>query len=107
MLLAYLLVSLLGMAGSILVLALYAMIAFPHYCLMAKRLQDFNQPGKWAVAVIGLRLVASLLQFVEVLQSVGYGVSLLQLLVGLAILFVPGTAGSNDFGKQPGALVTA
>jgi uncharacterized membrane protein YhaH (DUF805 family) len=107
MLLAYLLVSLLGALGSILVLASYAVIAYPYYCLMAKRLQDFNQPGKWAIAVIGLGLLASVLQFVEALQGVGLGLSVVQMLIGFAILLLPGTTGANDYGQQPGAAVTA
>jgi uncharacterized membrane protein YhaH (DUF805 family) len=107
MLLAYLLVSLLGALGSVLILASYAVIAYPYYCLMAKRLQDFNQPGKWAIAVIGLGLLASVLQFVEALQGVGLGLSVVQMLVGFAILLLPGTTGTNDYGKQPGAAVTA
>jgi uncharacterized membrane protein YhaH (DUF805 family) len=107
MLLAYLLVSLLGALGSLLVLASYAVIAYPYYCLMAKRLQDFNQPGKWAIAVIGLGLLASVLQFVEALQGVGLGLSVVQMLIGFAILLLPGTTGANDYGKQPGAAVTA
>lgn len=107
MLLAYLLASLFGALGSILVLASYALVAYPYYCLMAKRLQDFNQPGKWAAAIIGLGLLASLLQFVAALQSVGYGVSLVQLVIGLAVLLIPGTTGANEYGDQPGKLVTA
>lgn len=107
MLLAYLLASLLGALGAVLVLASYALVAYPYYCLMAKRLQDFNQPGKWAAAIIGLGLLASALQFVEALQGVGYGLSLVQALIGLAILLIPGTAGDNDFGAQPGKLVIA
>ena len=107
MLLAYLLVSLLGVLGSVMVLASYAIIAYPYYCLMAKRLQDFNQPGKWAIAVIGLGLLASVLQFVEALLGVGLGLSVVQMLVGFAILLLPGTSGANDYGMQPGAAVTA
>ena len=107
MLLTYLLVSLLGVLGSVLVIALYAVIAYPYYCLMAKRLQDFNKPGKWAVVVIAVGIVSALLQFVPALSTVVYAISFVQLLVGLAILLMPGTAGANDFGQQPGSLATA
>ena len=106
MLLTYLLVTLLGALGSVLVIALYAVVAFPYYCLMAKRLQDFNQPGKWAIAVIAVGIVAALLQFVDALHSISYAVSFVQLLVGLAVLLMPGTAGANDYGAQPGKFAT-
>jgi uncharacterized membrane protein YhaH (DUF805 family) len=107
MVLAYLLASLFGMFGTVLVVALYAVIAYPYYCLMAKRLQDFNKPGKWAVAVIAVGIVSALLQFVPALQTVVYAISFVQLLVGLAILLMPGTASANDYGKQPGSLAAA
>lgn len=106
MALTVLLVSLFGFLGSILSLALYAAIAYPYYCLMAKRLQDFDKPGKWAVGVIVLGLAASLLQFLEALHGIGYALSFVQLLIGLAILLMPGTAGNNQYGAQPsGSLV--
>src|SRR5262245_39519197 len=107
MIVAYLLASLLGVFGGILVLALYAVVAYPYYCLMAKRLQDFGQPGKYAVAVIGVGIAAALLQFVEALHGVATAISALQALVGLVILFVPGNPGDNAYGAPPAKLATA
>ncbi|WP_374652835.1 DUF805 domain-containing protein [Dongia sp.] len=101
MVVTYLLASILGVMGSIVALILYAAIVYPYYCLMAKRLQDFNQPGKWAVAVMGVGLLAAVLQFVEALQGIGMAISAVQALVGLAILLIPGTNGNNDYGAQP------
>lgn len=104
---AYLLASLLGVFGGVLVLALYAIIAYPYYCLMAKRLQDFGQPGKYAVVVIGVGVAAALLQFVEALQGVSMAISAVQTIVGLVILFVPGNLGDNAYGAPPAKLATA
>jgi uncharacterized membrane protein YhaH (DUF805 family) len=107
MIVAYLLASLLGAFGGILVLALYAVIAYPYYCLMAKRLQDFGQPGKYAVIVIGVGLAAALLQFVEALQGVSMAISAVQAVVGLVILFMPGHPGDNAYGAPPSKLAMA
>lgn len=107
MIVAFVLSSLLGAFGGILVLALYAVIAYPYYCLMAKRLQDFGQPGKYAIVVIGVGLAAALLQFVEALHSVALAISSVQALVGLVILVVPGTAGDNAYGAPPSKFAAA
>ena len=107
MIAAYVLASLLGPFGGVLVLALYAVVAYPYYCLMAKRLQDFAQPGKYAVAVIGVGILAALLQFVEALHGVALAISAAQAIVGLVILFVPGTAGDNTYGAPPAKLAAA
>jgi uncharacterized membrane protein YhaH (DUF805 family) len=107
MIVAYLLANLLGTFGGILVLALYAIIAYPYYCLMAKRLQDFGQPGKFAVAVIGVGVAAALLQFIEALHGIAMAISAVQAIVGLVILFVPGTVGSNAYGAPPSKLAAA
>ncbi|MDY0874202.1 DUF805 domain-containing protein [Dongia rigui] len=107
MIVAYLLASLLGVFGGVLVLALYAIIAYPYYCLMAKRLQDFGQPGKYAVVVIGVGVAAALLQFVEALQGVSMAISAVQTIVGLVILFVPGNPADNAYGAPPSKLATA
>jgi uncharacterized membrane protein YhaH (DUF805 family) len=107
MIAAYVLANLLGALGGVLVLALYAVVAYPYYCLMAKRLQDFNQPGKFAVAVIGVGVLAALLQFVEALQGVALAISAVQAIVGLVILLVPGTKGDNAYGMPPAKMAVA
>ncbi|MBI2253745.1 MAG: DUF805 domain-containing protein [Proteobacteria bacterium] len=107
MVVAYLLASLLGPFGGVFVLALYAIVAYPYYCLMAKRLQDFDKPGKFAAVVIGVGVVAALLQFVEALHGVALAISAIQGIVGLLILFMPGTAGDNSYGARPAKLATA
>lgn len=104
---AYLLASLLGALGGVLVLALYAVVAYPYYCLMAKRLQDFGQPGKYAVAVIAIGIVAALLQFVEALHGVSMAISAIQAIMGLVILFMPGNPGDNAYGTSPTKLAAA
>lgn len=107
MIVAYVLASLLGPLGGILVLALYAVVAYPYYCLMAKRLQDFGQPGKYAVVVIGVGVAAALLQFVEALHGISLAISGIQLIAGLIILFMPGNPGDNAYGAPPAKLATA
>lgn len=43
---AMLLTMILGGAGVIAAIILYLLLVFPFFNLMAKRLQDFNKPGK-------------------------------------------------------------
>ena len=107
MIAAYLLASLLGALGGVLVLALYAVVAYPYYCLMAKRLQDFGQPGKYAAAVIAIGIVAALLQFVEALHGVSMAISVIQAIIGLVILFMPGNPVDNAYGAPPSKLAAA
>lgn len=107
MLAVYLLAGLFGSFSTVFVLALYAIVAYPYYCLMAKRLQDFNQPGKFAIAIIGVGILASILQFVEALHGVAMIISAAQAIVGLAILLVPGTAGENSYGAAPSSVALA
>ena len=86
-------------------------LAYPGYCLMAKRFQDRNRPGVTAAIPIGVNLVIALIQltglagpmanpnFLGVLLSwVTLGI-FIWVLVELGIL--RGTVGSNPYGPDP------
>jgi uncharacterized membrane protein YhaH (DUF805 family) len=90
------LAMLLGHLG---ILVAYIALLVPAYNLIAKRLQDFDKPGKWAVGLIALGLVGILLSFM--LPTLGSLVSLLQTLLSLLVLFMPGTKGANSYGPEP------
>ena len=94
--LTFILAMILGQFG---LLVTYILLLIPSYNLMAKRLQDFDKPGNWAIGVIALGILAGFLALV--LPTFSGLVSLLQLLLMLLILFVPGTNGENRYGPQP------
>jgi uncharacterized membrane protein YhaH (DUF805 family) len=96
--LLFILVPIIGLIGG---LVAYVIFIYPFYCLMAKRLQDFDKPGKWAWIVIAVGLLGSLLSLSEATMAIGSLVSLLQLILALIILFMPGTKGSNQYGAEP------
>lgn len=99
---AAVLVTVLGpIPGLIVAILLYLALVFPFYNLMAKRLQDFNKPGKWAWGVIALGVLGSLMQLSDSMASVASLLGLLQGLLALLILILPGTLGDNDYGPQP------
>lgn len=94
------LIPILGLVGG---LVAYLVCFYGFYCLMAKRLQDFDKPGKWAWGVIAIGLLGSVLSISESTAQLGQLISLLQMILGLIILFMPGTKGSNQYGAEPGA----
>lgn len=93
--------------GSVLVMLLKSIgmiivqlaILYPFYNLAAKRLQDFDKPGNWALGLVALSVLSIVLGYV--LPSLAGLVGLLQLIVALVILFMPGTPGDNTYGPQP------
>ncbi|MBI2253744.1 MAG: DUF805 domain-containing protein [Proteobacteria bacterium] len=91
----------LGVAGLFIGVALYLVLVLPFYNLMAKRLQDFGKPGKYAWGVIAIGVLGMLLSMSASMTGIGSLFSLLQLLLALLILFLPGTAGENEYGPQP------
>jgi uncharacterized membrane protein YhaH (DUF805 family) len=100
--LSLVLVAILGTGG---VLLAYLICLYSFYCLMAKRLQDFDKPGKWAWGVIAIGLVGGVLSVPEATMTIGQLVSFLQFILALIILFMPGTAGGNQYGPAPGSAV--
>jgi uncharacterized membrane protein YhaH (DUF805 family) len=98
---AFILTLVLGPVGLIIAVVLYLALVFPFYNLMAKRLQDFGKPGKWAWGVIAIGVLGALLPLSDAMASIGSLLALLQLLLALLILFLPGTPGENEYGPAP------
>jgi uncharacterized membrane protein YhaH (DUF805 family) len=101
---ATILVFLLGVIGGLIALAAYLPMLYLHYNLAAKRFHDLNKPGQYAVYFIAVAVVSGVLARIESLQMVAMLVNLLLLVVGLYLLFAPGTAGANEYGEAPDAL---
>lgn len=99
--LVFILAPIVGPVG---ILIAYVVFIYPFYCLIAKRLQDFDKPGKWAWIFIAIGLLGTFLSMSEATMNIGYLISLLQLIAGLIILFMPGTMGSNQYGAEPGGI---
>ena len=86
-------------------------LAYPAFCLMAKRFQDRDRPGTFAAIPIGVALVIGLIQLTGLSGSIAnpnwFGVLLgwvdlgifVWILIDLAIL--RGTVGNNQFGPDP------
>ena len=98
---AFILTLVLGAAGLLVAIVVYLALVFPSFNLMAKRLQDFGKPGKWAWGVIAIGVLGALLPLSDSLASIGQLLGLLQLLLALLILLLPGTPGANEYGPQP------
>jgi len=90
-----------GVAALFVGVVLYLALVLPFYNLMAKRLQDFGKPGKYAWGVIAIGVVGTLMSMSTSLAGIGSLLSLLQGLLALLILFLPGTPGENEYGPQP------
>ncbi len=58
---AFILTLVLGAAGLLVAIVVYLALVFPSFNLMAKRLQDFGKPGKWAWGVIAIGVLGALL----------------------------------------------
>jgi uncharacterized membrane protein YhaH (DUF805 family) len=92
---------LLGPVGGIIALIFYVALLYLHYNLTAKRFHDLNQPSQYAIYVIILAVVAGVLAQISSLHLVSMLLSLLLLVAGLYLLFMPGTAGANSYGAAP------
>jgi uncharacterized membrane protein YhaH (DUF805 family) len=101
---AGILTTLLGMVGLIVAFVVYLPMLYIQYNLAAKRFHDLNKPGQYALYVMGVAFVTAILTRIESLQMVGTLVDILLLVVGLYLLFMPGTAGANAYGGAPNAL---
>lgn len=86
-------------------------LAYPSYCLMAKRFQDRDKPAMFAAAVIGINILFSLLMLFgvggppEAPSMLGWIMNLIGLAIGIWILvelgILRGTVGSNQYGPDP------
>lgn len=101
---AMVLAPLIGIGAVLVILIVYLPFLYFQYNLAAKRFHDLNKPSQYAVYFMAVAFVSGVLIRFESLQMVGMLVNLLLLLVGLYLLFAPGTAGANDYGAAPNAL---
>jgi len=101
---AGILVSLLGMIGMVISFVLYLAVLYCQYNVAAKRFQDLNQPGQYALYLMGVAFIAGVLSQISGLTMIGGLLNILVFLVALYLLFMPGTQGSNNYGPSPTAL---
>jgi len=102
----------LGRASMILMFIVQIALAYPAYCLMAKRFQDRDKPGKFAAILIGLGLLIALFGILGLTgnpmtggNALGWFLNLVQFVVAIWFLvelgFLRGTDGDNQFGADP------
>jgi uncharacterized membrane protein YhaH (DUF805 family) len=101
---AFILGMLLGSLGAIIALIAYLPMLYVHYNLAAKRFHDLNKPSQYALYVMAIAFVSAIVMQISSLHMVGILINLLMLVIGLYLLFMPGTAGANDYGAAPNAL---
>ena len=101
-----------GLVAMILMFIVQLAFAYPAYCLMAKRFQDRNKPGKFAAILIGLGLLIALFGMLGLTgnpltggNAFGWLLNLVQLVVSIWFLvelgFLRGTTGDNEYGPDP------
>jgi len=98
---AMVLTSLLGEIGGIISLVVSLGVLYLHYNLAAKRFHDLNKPSQYAIYMIIVAVVASVVARIGSLQVVTMVLGLVLLAVSLYLLFMPGTTGANDYGAVP------
>ena len=103
--------GLLSRTTTILMFIVQLALAYPAYCLMAKRFQDREKPGTYAAILIGLGLLVALLGIVGLTGDplaggnwFGWILNLAQFVVAIWFLvelgFLPGTVGQNQYGPD-------
>jgi uncharacterized membrane protein YhaH (DUF805 family) len=84
------------------ILPFYFLLLWVQLCLSVKRFQDLNLSGLWALAVLGISLLANyFLQMGEGFYSLSLGLYIITVLAAVALLCWPGTEGENNFGEDP------
>ncbi len=101
----------LGFFSRLLQFILQLVLAYPGYCLMAKRFQDRGRPATFAAIVIGISLLIGLLMLIGVTGSpaapnlVGTLLAFVNLAIAIWVLvelgFMRGTVGENEYGPDP------
>ena len=86
-------------------------LAYPAYCLMAKRFQDRAKPATFAAAIVGINILYSVLALIGLIGMPGvpnaFGIvfGLVMLAIGIWILvelgILRGTVGDNAYGPDP------
>ena len=115
--LSFIVISLFGMGflGRLLSFIIVLAILYPAYAVSAKRFQDRDKPGIYALYGLAALLVTSLLQALALtgtpqeLNALGWICALINLGVGIWFLIelgiLKGTPGPNRFGGDPLAAV--
>jgi uncharacterized membrane protein YhaH (DUF805 family) len=115
--LSFIVISLFGMGflGRLLSFIIVLAILYPAYAVSAKRFQDRDKPGIYALYGLAALLVTSLLQALALtgtpqeLNALGWICALINLGVGIWFLIelgiLKGTPGPNRFGGDPLAAI--
>jgi uncharacterized membrane protein YhaH (DUF805 family) len=101
----------LSTTAEIIVFIIELILAYPGYCVLAKRFQDRGRPGILGAIGIGVPIVIAFLALLGVTGSedapniIGQVLSFVDLVVGLWLLIdlgiLRGTAGPNQYGPDP------
>jgi uncharacterized membrane protein YhaH (DUF805 family) len=101
----------LSFTAEIIVFIMELIIAYPAYCVLAKRFQDRGRPGILGAVGIGVPVLIALLALLGVTGTeeapnlLGQILSFVDLVIGLWILIdlgvLRGTAGPNEYGPDP------
>lgn len=88
------------------------LMIYPSYCVFAKRLQDIEISGAWAILIVGISAVDLVMGLTGFASRPGFPMKLAQVwmhvsnanlaVVTLALGILPGTDGANRYGLQPG-----
>jgi uncharacterized membrane protein YhaH (DUF805 family) len=95
---------LLGAIGAMISLLFYILLLYLHYNLMAKRFHDLNQPSQNAMYVLVLAVATSVVAQISSLHLLSTLLGLILLAIGLYLVLMPGTAGTNSHGAAPETL---
>jgi uncharacterized membrane protein YhaH (DUF805 family) len=100
-----------SMASRIVTFILQLILAYPSYCLMAKRFQDRDKPATYAAAIVGINILFSLLSLIGVTgdpaqpNTLGVIFGLIMAAIGIWIIIelgiLRGTVGQNQYGPDP------
>ena len=106
-----LLFGMMRFAGRLVGFLLQLVLAYPAYALFAKRFQDRDKPGIYAVILIGINIVVGLFSLIGITGSptgmnwFGSLLSLVSLAVAIWFLvelgILRGTVGTNQYGPDP------
>ncbi|MGZ2484047.1 uncharacterized membrane protein YhaH (DUF805 family) [Rhizobium pisi] len=80
----------------------YVLAIIASFCLMVRRLHDFDQSGWWTPSVFVLYVVNGYYEAADsMIGTIFTGIFLLA--VHLAIILIPGSKNPNRFGEVPGS----
>lgn len=90
--------------------AISLLLLYPSYCVIAKRLQDLNIPGQWAIFIALVAAIDAILiaagpggnryWLLSLARSVWWWIALLNMAAFFVIGLMPGSRGVNPFGPE-------